>query len=109
MPNDLDDPRGPRGPGWPGAKRRQQTVVPEVRPMHIHDSFFSPIGHRGKEEVSSVRRNACRDALRTARRAHRDTTRRILIAIFGISACRLFRQPALSKRVTVTVLSRVHL
>lgn len=90
---------GPRGPGQPGAKRRQQTVVPAVRPMHIHDSFFSPIGHRGKEEVSSVGRNAHRDASKTARRAHRDTTRRILIAIFGTSARRPFRQSALSKRV----------
>lgn len=103
MPDDLDDPRGPQGPGWPGAKRRQQMVVPGVRPMHIHDSFFSPIGHRGKEEVSTVGRNARRDALRTARRTHRDTTRRILIAIFGTSARRPFRQPTVSKRAAVSV------
>jgi len=42
--------------------------------MHIHDSAFSPIGHRGKEEVSSAGRNAFKDGLR-ARRGHSHTNR----------------------------------
>lgn len=50
MPDDLDYPRGPRGPGQPGAKRRQQTVVPEVRSMHIHDSFFLRSAVAGKRK-----------------------------------------------------------
>jgi hypothetical protein len=41
--------------------------------MHIHDSAFSPIGHRGKEEASSAGRNAPNPAaFKDGLRARRD-------------------------------------